>query len=171
MTPSLSTLPQPVYQPIPGSYLCRLALPYVIRLPWTGKWLGVRVGYETDGASLPRATWTAEDATPFDPNCAILGATHDPLYEAQLFDDQFGDDSRHQADKELYHIMLLNGPIASAKARTFFIAVDDFGGADWDAHTPDTITAGRKFAALFDTETDAVAFANQPADPPPAPTP
>jgi hypothetical protein len=68
---------------------------------------------------------------------------HDALYAAELL-------SRHACDKEFLWAMRRTSKIGHAKARTFFIAVDTFGGWTWRAHTLKSILDARTECGLFD---------------------
>ena len=134
-------LAQPEIQPIPGEdRVYRLMRDYLVQLPYCGRWLLVKEGFVFDGASIPRWLWSII-GNPFDPNWCAAALIHDALYSAELLD-------RHACDKELFHAMRRTSKIGHSKARTFFIACDNFGGWTWRAHTAKSILDAQSECSL-----------------------
>ena len=135
-------VPQPVSFSIPGTRLRQLREDYCAYLPYCKKWIYIKAGYRSDGASIPRELWTPI-GDPFDPDYEADAWIHDALYEAQLLD-------KHACDKELFHLMRFTSAGGHCKAREFFIAVDEFGSSVWDTHTWQSITDARLLCSLHD---------------------
>jgi hypothetical protein len=137
--------PQPNIRPVPGEKrLYRLQEDYLVQLPYSKKWLLIKAGFLFDGASIPRWLWSII-GNPFDPNWLAAALIHDALYAAELL-------SRHLCDKELLWAMRRTSKIGRDKARTFFIAVDTFGGWTWRRHTPKSIFDARTECIIYNTK-------------------
>ena len=136
-------IPQPVAFPVPGTNQWQLCEDFCLFLPYSKKWLLVKAGYRSDGASIPEILWTPI-GNPFEPDYVAAAFGHDPLYEAELLD-------KHACDKELFHLMRFNSARGHSKSREFFIAVDEFGSSVWDAHTPQSIAAARQLCSIHDS--------------------
>ena len=141
---TIFNFPQPDIEPIPGTKTYALKQDYLVKLPFSGKWLLIKAGFVFDGASIPQWLWSVV-GNPFDPNWLAAALCHDALYAAELLD-------RHACDKELFHVMCMTSQQGADKAREFFIAVDLFGGFTWRKHTEKSILDARTECFLYDTD-------------------
>ena len=143
-TPPAVPIPEPHLEPVVGTQTYRLVSDYLIRLPYSGKWLLIKAGFIFDGASIPQWLWSII-GEPFDPNWVAAALCHDALYAAELM-------PKHDCDKELFHIMCETSQEGADSARKFFIAVDTFGGWVWRKHTEKSILDARTEVFLSDTQ-------------------
>ncbi len=84
----------------------------------------VEAGFVYDGATIPRATWTALGLTPFSGVLARGALLHDWLYRTHRV-------TRERADELLYLAILADG-CEPHKARAVYEAVRDWGWQAWD---------------------------------------
>ena len=132
--------PKPSLEPMPerGGDIYALDREYRIKLPVDGRTLVIKAGYETDGASIPRALWRL--AHPFQPSLIASAVSHDALYSSEVL-------PRHRAD-EIFRRLLIEDKVPRWKARAMWLAVRGFGWMVWRAHTQHSIRRAGKFVSL-----------------------
>ena len=109
-------------RPVPEKGLYELLEP--LRYLWNLDYsMEVPVGFEWNGASIPRAAWTALGITPFDPRVMRASCVHDWFYTLQ-------NGSRRAAD-ELFRKMLIEDGISEPDSYVMYLAVRQFGTAYW----------------------------------------
>jgi hypothetical protein len=103
--------------------------------------LMVRVGAESDGASIPSVLWGLPGMAAFAGDTLPAAFAHDQLYAAELVD-------RAAAD-EIFRDLLRRCGVGSVRAWLMYRSVRTFGGAVWRRHTPASIQKARRYAAFF----------------------
>lgn len=83
----------------------------------------IPAGFSFDGASIPRAFWSAV-TTPFHPSVIRAAIAHDWLYYTHIY-------SRQVCDRMLLDIMKYDG-VSLLRRRAIYRAVRLFGGGYWD---------------------------------------
>ena len=106
----------------------------------SGQHLVIHPGFLSDGASIPRALWSAVGprycATTFP-----AAYCHDALYVSQYV-------PRREADRIFWRHLLLLG-VGRVKARAYYIAVAAFGWIPWRRKTPESIADARRIIHLY----------------------
>lgn len=114
-----------------------LVQPYSIT---TADWIvDFKQGFQSDGASEPRATWTALGLTPFSGASIDASLTHDGLTRAELL-------ARTECNLIFRELLLKNG-VVSNKAEAMYQAVERAGAMVWSKHTDATVQEARKFVS------------------------
>ena len=103
------------------------------------RWLFIKKGFITDGASIPRAFWVFY--TPENPLWLGAAVVHDALYASELV-------SRSFADEELRRAMKLEGNNA-VRRNIFWSGVRMFGWLTWKGHSKRSIRKARDFVSLI----------------------
>lgn len=98
------------------------------------------IGFQSDGASEPIATWTALGLNPFSGASIEASFDHDGLYEAELL-------PRDTCDLIFKERLLANG-VAEEKANAMYLAVHAGGAAVWARHTTQSVAEARKLVHL-----------------------
>lgn len=114
----------PVTDPTVKKTLYDLVDEVVIESPRLEAPLIIPAGYRFDGASIPRAAWSAIGYTPFHPRVVGAALPHDFLYE------QEGPCSRRVADDIFLDILLEDG-VPESDALLMYRAVRTFGRMFW----------------------------------------
>lgn len=107
-----------IVRPLPALGLYELVEP----LPYPGG--EAPAGFQFDGASFPRVTWTIIGYTPLHPKVARAGAVHDHLYRVRT-------GTRRAAD-ELFRAILIEDGVPEDDADMMFAAVRQFGCLIWE---------------------------------------
>lgn len=129
-----------IVRPIPELGLYELVEPLI--------YPGVEVpaGFQFDGASFPRVTWTPLGYTPFHPRVMRGGGTHDHLYTVRT-------GTRRAAD-ELFRAILIEDGVPEDDAAMMFAAVRQFGINIW-TDAEDELDLARRAQAARRREEDA----------------
>lgn len=117
-----------------------VAVTYRLMEPYDDARARVPPGFEWDGASIPRAGWTALGITPYHPRVLRASLVHDWLYRQR-------EGTRESADESFYRVLREDG-LDAARALVMWRAVRRFGGLTW----PD----GRAVASLDDPPDDGL---------------
>ena len=83
----------------------------------------VLAGFTWDGASVPRAAWSALGYTPFHPRLMRGSCVHDDLYGRRI-------GTRRDADSMFRRLIIEDG-VTSMEARSMYAAVRQFGIHTW----------------------------------------
>ena len=94
-----------------------------------------RAGLRSDGASIPRAAWTALGLQPFSGSTIEASLAHDGLYQGQLL-------PRATCDL-IFRELLFKAGVESNKCEIMYAAVDRAGSIVWARHTMESIKAAR----------------------------
>lgn len=106
----------------------------------SGVTVAIKAGFTYDGASIPRAAWSALGLEPFS-GCLCRGALlHDALYAAELL-------PRETADAILHAAILADG-CEPHKAQAIYRAVSDCGVIVWSRHTAESVVAARGLVSI-----------------------
>lgn len=99
-----------------------------------------KAGYRSDGASEPRATWTALGMQPFSGASIEASLAHDGLYQGELL-------PRAECDL-VFRELLFKAGVESNKCEIMYQAVDRAGKVVWGKHTPSSIAAARQLVSV-----------------------
>ena len=137
------TYPEPVLEPVGGTEENYMVVAVFVH-PTSVGMVTVRVGFVSDGASLPvNLGWSHWDAV-----TAAAAVLHDGLYESELA-------PRSDADRVLRETMLQHG-CSSFRAWVYWCAVRSFGWIPWKQHTLESITKARQLVSVSNQLTGAV---------------
>lgn len=104
-----------------------------------GRWqIRVREGYDTDGASIPRAAWRVV-GHPFE-EYEAAAIVHDVLYDSEYW-------VRDQAD-DCFHDLMRACGVGKLRAGIMYRAVRMFGGPTWKKHTEESIAEAKRFLVV-----------------------
>lgn len=137
----LSSLLQPVIRFVDRDEI-ELVLPWEIETR-IGK-LRVLSGARSDGASVPDVIDGLEGFHRLEGDTLPAAFAHDMLYAAELCD-------RETADQILHDLLIASG-ISALRAAIYRDAVRIGGGYVWTKHTPESIAAARRMAAILPKE-------------------
>jgi hypothetical protein len=99
--------------------------------------IGIKSGFKTDLASIPRSLWVVYP--PYSPEYGKAAVLHDAIYASELFDRKTCDDIFYEAMG-----VLGAGPVSK---RIIYTAVRTFGGFVWANHTAESVAEARKFVS------------------------
>lgn len=106
----------------------------------SGYEITIKKGFVTDGASIPKAAWSALKLEPFSGTIIRGALVHDGLYSTHIL-------SRQKADSILYAAILAD-KTEPHKAKAIYTAVQDCGSIAWDRATPESIAAACKLVIV-----------------------
>ena len=99
-----------------------------------------KAGFRSDGASEPRASWTALGMQPFSGASIEASLAHDGLYQGELL-------PRAECDL-IFRELLFKAGVESNKTEIMYQAVSRAGGVVWSRHTPESIRRAREFVSV-----------------------
>jgi len=99
-----------------------------------------KAGYRSDGASEPRATWTALGMQPFSGASIEASLAHDGLYQGELL-------PRAECDL-VFRELLFKAEVESNKCEIMYQAVSRAGGVVWSRHTQESIRRARELVSI-----------------------
>jgi hypothetical protein len=111
-----------------------VAEPYALTVD--GWHISISVGFEFDGASIPRFFWRVV-GHPMQGEALPASLIHDAMYRTRLMD-------KEQADNLFYRLLRIN-EVGRIKSWLMYRAVKHFGGGSWRIYNIDQ----RNFARLF----------------------
>jgi len=95
-----------------------------------------RAGFRSDGASEPRATWTALGLQPFSGATIEASLAHDGLYAGELL-------PRAECDL-IFRELLFKAGVESNKTEIMYQSVSRAGEVVWKRHTTESVSQARE---------------------------